>query len=266
MKKVFAVWVFLCNAVLCLAQNNSVRLVKEFNLSGEKVFIDNLKAIYLLKNAQLLKYNTNAELIQTYSNKALGKADFCDVSNAFKIMLFYKNQNSIIFLDNTLAEISEPISLEDKGFYSACAACISAKGGFWIFDTDKQELVFFDNNLQQKSNSGALEQLIGLRIEPIMMHENGDFVYLLDKNKGLLIFDSFASFYKQIPVKDAKASWETENWHVFHLDEELYFVNKNFLSEFSLVLPENKSKDLFFRWNSIYVLTDNGLKEYEIDE
>ncbi|MCK7537529.1 MAG: hypothetical protein MZV63_44530 [Marinilabiliales bacterium] len=83
-----------------------------------------------------------------------------DVSDPFRILIFYKGFNRIVFLDNKLSELLSNIQLNDLGYFHVVAAAASVRGGFWIYDTDFSKLIFIDKSLKAVHISSTLADLI----------------------------------------------------------------------------------------------------------
>ena len=64
---------------------------------------DNIGNYYYIKNNVLFK-KTESTILQ-YQNVSLGKIKKVDIINPLKIVLFYEDFNSVVFLDNLMNEI-----------------------------------------------------------------------------------------------------------------------------------------------------------------
>ena len=86
---------------------------------------DNLQNIYAVTDDfKVVKYDSSGQLLHTYSNKSLGQPTSLDVSNPMKLMLYYKDFSTIVWLDNTLSEITET-NLATIGIIQSPVACLS---------------------------------------------------------------------------------------------------------------------------------------------
>ena len=80
-------------------------LINNGNIISFKV--DKLNNIYTIdKKAELIKYDHKGTRLYTYTDKTLGPIDHLDVSNPLKLLAFYRDYQSLIFLDNTLSVTS----------------------------------------------------------------------------------------------------------------------------------------------------------------
>ncbi|MDA3780091.1 MAG: hypothetical protein PF487_07745, partial [Bacteroidales bacterium] len=80
-------------------------LITKIEFSGDFFKIDNLNNIYLIDGADIDKQNFISGEKFHYNNEFLGEVSFLDVSNPFRILVYYKDFNQFIILDNTLSPI-----------------------------------------------------------------------------------------------------------------------------------------------------------------
>lgn len=256
---------FLFFVLTMKSQGDSLEYVNSLKISGEEIAVDNFGYLYTRSNSALNKYNSNLELMASYSNKSYGNPDVYDVTNPLKILVFYKNRNNVVFLDKTLSEQVSVVNLERKNLLDVLAIGSSNQDGFWVFDNDKQELILFDFNMKEKFKSGSINQLLGYRISPFVIKEKNKSVYLLDSNIGLLIFDLFAGYHKTIPLKKAKQFWVFKNYFVFLVENKLKFIQENMLSEFDLAVPVGKIKSACLKSNLVYVATNDEIVIFKLN-
>ena len=140
MKNFLIYSIFSC---FCLLPSDFV--IKYTIKSNFDIFdIDNTGNIYTVNYNTVTKYNNTGKIIKEYSFPDYFQIDYIDISNPFKILLYSKNKNEIIFTDNNLSQISNNINLDDLGFYDVTAICFSESGGFWF--CNKNQLIHFDSN------------------------------------------------------------------------------------------------------------------------
>ncbi|MDD3740017.1 MAG: hypothetical protein PHH30_02140, partial [Bacteroidales bacterium] len=126
---------------------SQTEIIKEYNVDAEKVRVDNLGYIYLVKGTQLSRYDSDLIKLAQYDYKLNGEITSVDVSDPFRLLVFYKDFNRIVFLDNYLAELRDPIYLDDILIYSTDAVCSSNQGGFRVFDNQNSSVVSFNKDL-----------------------------------------------------------------------------------------------------------------------
>lgn len=204
--------------------SNAQHLIKDTLLSAQAVQADNLSNIYVKEGNSLLKFDDKGNLEQQFNTRKYGSLYSFDTGNPYKILLFYKDFGKIVILDNMLSEQSV-IDLQMLAFSNVSIAATSYQDGFWIYDDIQKSLIRFNSNSKIVIKTGNLEQLLNMQIDPVMMKEYNDKLYLLLNNGEVLVFDIFGSYLKTISLKDTKL--------IQPMDNNLYFLNQNRLSRFN---------------------------------
>jgi hypothetical protein len=206
--------------------------------AGEDSLIaDPLGNIYLMKGAQLVKYDPGGKLLMRYSNKVLGAIESADASNPMKILLFYPDLNRIVFLDNQLSENGPPVDLTEPGLDQTILACSSHDNGFWVYDQREFELVRIDQELHISHRSGNIPLQTGIPVKPTEVYQYQNMVFLYDNNIGFLVFDIFGTYIKTIPLKTVASISFAEGCIFFVREEKLIRFNLTSLEEKEVLLP-----------------------------
>ncbi len=229
-----------------------------YNVDAETFSMDKLGNFYFIDNNILTKTDAKMQTLYTYDNNSYGNLDFVDTSDPLRIMLFYKNFNTLIYLDKNLAELRDPISLDDLNFYSVDVVSVSQNGGFWLYDNQNSRIVELNKNLD------VIQQ--GMNIYSIIGNENisclkvsTNYIVLFATNGELIVLDKFANFYKKLHIKkDALIDLDNNN---------LYVLDKDLLTSFNLdtglskdtKLNVSEAKAISVSGNTIFVLTDKSL-------
>ena len=80
----------------------------------------------MINNDEIIKYNVDGVLQKKFSTKRYGKIDFVDAMNPLKVLVYYKDFQQILFLDNQLTASSNMISLESLGHEQSSLVCSSS--------------------------------------------------------------------------------------------------------------------------------------------
>ena len=104
MKKYY-IFIFIVFKTILYAQNSvQLKLVKTERIKVDNLLgVDRFDSYYYLNNNAFEKKQIHK--IFSYSNLQLGKIDQVKIFNALKIALLHKDFNTIVLLDNRLAEI-----------------------------------------------------------------------------------------------------------------------------------------------------------------
>lgn len=244
MKKVIIILLFI-SALTSYAQTNTT----EFN--GKMLVTDQFGHYYEVSNNEIKKYNLDGELICVYSDNVIGTIATVDVTNPYKVMVFFQDFGNIIILDNTLSPTSEEIDLSDINSSATSLACKSYNNGFWYFNFIQFELVRLTRALNTVNTSGNLSNLLNLNIRPNYLVEYNNRVYLNDPKNGVLVFDVYGTYLKTIPIYGLKqfqvkekyivyvnANSQVETYDFFTLEQQVYKSEK--YNNVNLVRIENE--------------------------
>ncbi|MES2565246.1 MAG: hypothetical protein V4565_00155 [Bacteroidota bacterium] len=189
----------------------------KFPEQNSRVDIDGFGNIYIITENEIVKYNANGILQKKFSTKRYGRIDYVDAMNPLKILVYYKDFQQLLFLDNQLTQSSDMISLEKLGYEQASLVCSSSNNGFWIYDKQNNELSRFDSEFKSLVKTGNLKSILDIDIKPNFMKEHNNYLYLNSANEGILVFDIYGTFYKTIPLKNLK-EFEIVNGDVFYYE------------------------------------------------
>lgn len=220
--------------------------------------------IYLMSADVLQKYDPSGTAIKSYSNKSLGKITAVDASNPLKLVLFYRNFLQIVFLDNTLSQNGDPVSIESLGYPQTQLVCSSHDNGIWIYNQQNFELIRFDQNLQVSNQTGNLVQQLGMDIKPSYMIEYNNRLYVNNPSTGILVFDVFGTYYKTIPIKNNSGFQFKEDEILFYQNNKLNSFNTVTLQLHSSVLPDSTAISARLVRDKLYVLQKDTLSIYTI--
>lgn len=201
--------------------------------------IDPLGYLIFFEKDAVYKMDTSKNLLFQQSLKSYGEITDMDVINPMKYLVFFREQQAIGFFDNTFTPYQTGTRLSDLQVSYATLVCYSMQfDRFWVFDQDNSKLILFNTDGKRSLETENLNGLIGLQ-DPIQMLERNGHLYIVDKDKGVYIFDMFGSLINFIPVKGIQ--WiqvDTDNFY-FVLDKNLGVHNFRTKSSFKIPLILN---------------------------
>ena len=215
----FIVIIAICVVLGCsfVFQTSEPEIHIKFPEQKSHIEIDGFGNIYSITDNEIVKYNANGVLQKKYSTKRYGKIEFVDAMNPLKVLVYYKDFQQLIFLDNQMTEASNMISIEKLGYEQTSLVCSSSNNSFWLYDKQNNELSRFDSELKSLVKTGNLKRILDIDIKPNFLQENNNFIYLNCPNEGILVFDIYGTFYKTIPLKKLK-EFNVINGDVFYFE------------------------------------------------
>lgn len=219
---------------------------------------DNQQNNYYIKNNILTK-NSQTKTYQ-YNNLGLGKITKVDIQNPLQIVIFYKNFNTVVLLDNQLNEIKKidfnlkatPITLE--------AVALSSQNQIWIYDSISSKIGLYNvNNDTLKWISTMLENQI--------LHYESDYIhfYWTDINLNLYrisIYGTIENLGIQ-PKFDAIQLTKNDN-SIYQLNNQLFYYNLTSKSSSKIAIDEKIISKFFFRDGILSIFTQNEITNYKI--
>lgn len=238
-----------------------ISLISEINIEHNYTFFEtnSMNNIFLITDHSIYQYNYSGKEIQSYSNSEYGNLHSIDVNNPFKILLFYKDFNTIVFLDNKLAEISTHISLDKLNIYETNAVCISSTGGFWLFNTNTFQLEKYNKKQNLLQYGTKMESIIDRSLLPNYLSEIGNKIYLGFKNKGVYLFDIYGTFIKFIPIPYKSKPKIINNYIFYDTDTTINRYNtRNFESK-NIHNKYNNNEMFSIEKNKIFIGSKNNI-------
>lgn len=237
-----------------------------FQITAQKFVMDELGNYYFIDGQVVEKRDSKGTLLFRNSELNFGRIDHLDLTNPLQPFLYYKEQNKIIALDNTLSAQGGIIDLFDKGFGQV--ECVGGSRGdaFWLWDVSKTELIKVDKQFNQLNSSGNLSMLLGKSLHPLQIIEKGNDLFLYDKAEGVFVFDIYGNYKSTISIK-ADGQIQIVNGSIAYTWEGMYkILSWDRITETSTPLPPTcKSTPHYFN-QSIHYLENNQLFVYKIQE
>jgi len=128
---------------------------------------------YATGSNEIVKLGLDGKRSAFYSNNSLGNVKTIDVTNPFKILVFYPEFYTIVFLDRQLVEINRQ-NLMDRGFGEILLAGHSRDGHIWLFDELDHKLKKMNLQGNTIAESGDLRLTLGKQIIPVRIREHSD--------------------------------------------------------------------------------------------
>ncbi|MDX1464033.1 MAG: hypothetical protein R3359_13325 [Marinirhabdus sp.] len=255
--------VAILSITLCSAQ--APKLVGETPLAVHTyVGTDTYKNLYYIKDMAFYKEGPDGNYV--FKDFSLGPLSQIDLINPLKILLFYEQTNTVVFIDNRLNEV-ERINFNNlPRFVNIVSVGNAGNNRVWLFNSDTQQLELYDYRQQR-----ALQTSLPMEGKPMSMASNFNYCYLLFKDK-LLTFNVYGSFLSEIEISGAS--------NVVQKDEDVFIVKENLLYEYAepgvhstdkpvqvknVPLPEITIKQLHLTQDFLYIYDGKTLRQFAIN-
>jgi hypothetical protein len=228
--------------------------------------VDNLGNIFVLTpDNQLKKYNAAGDSLGVFNDvRRYGKIAYIDVSNPLKILLFYEEFGTIVMLDRFLNNINS-LDLRQLGFYQVTCIGLAYDNNIWVYDALAGKLNKISSDGTQINQTNDIRPFTDSVPEPIILTDQGGFVYLFDPHQGAFVFDHYGGYQKLIPLK---------NWRHFSVINQtiLGWNGREFLKYDEKMAGEEKKQipayflpalKILIMPDFLYVLKADGIHVYK---
>lgn len=224
--KYLLLFFYIIFSAFAINAQTEFQFIGRLDTDCNKFSVDPLGNIYIICGQNIKKFDISMAKIGDYTNAYLGKISVIDVSDPLRILIYYRELNQAVWLDNFLQELRSPVRLDDIGIDQAALLCSSNLGGFWVFDQLNNQLQYFDKNLKKIYESNSLSPLIG-NIKPSAIAEKNRMVYIFFPGLGIFTFDQFATYSRTLPVFPDNSFQVT--------DKSIYYLQNGFFNRYDLV-------------------------------
>lgn len=202
----------------------SQNLVLEKRLNADAIYLDHLNQIYLLnkKEHTISKYELKGKLLNQTSFKQGWDQAQLDVSDPFKIVMYYPGDFKIRLLDAQLSEIG---SFDDTDLNEQAAVC--------YYTTD--QIAVYSNSILKLKNFREATEILSARIlqpdnlpvsgHPQLFQSNG-FIYLFFPGVGI-------SRFTQLLFEDKR--WQLNSTQAAVVGDFLYYIDGNKLFQLEAI-------------------------------
>ncbi len=246
------IFLLFCFTSYSYAQNE-LTVIKEINVQADKIYSDHIGNFYVLHQETLTKYDSLGTKSYTYSNLQYGNISHVDVSNPLKILIFFKDFNSILYLDKTLSPQGGIIDLNHLTSLSSLV-CSSYQNGIWLYEPLNSEMIRYNQNFKMSSRSGNIQMQLGEVVQPTEMQEVSNRIYITT-TKGFFVFDRYGAFIKTYPFSDAKCLHVINENLFFLKGKNLHSYNTKTLEHTILDISEFDAEFITFDGSYLYLYT-----------
>ena len=156
----------------------------------------------------------------SYGEPTFGNIAQVDANIASKLLVYYRENGTIILLNNELAPIGNPLNLFDKSLMTVTLAAMGNPNTIVLYDEANQELILTDLNLNVSSRTHVAfpGEFRPTDMQVLPEHR----IALLDNQHGICLFDFYGTFEREIPIPGITAMQLMKDQIIFLKDKTLY--------------------------------------------
>ncbi|ULC59298.1 hypothetical protein MBM09_15490 [Flaviramulus sp. BrNp1-15] len=248
---------FLLSVSIFAQEPIEANLIKKTVFKADKIIaIDNFETIYFVNNNVFNKKTLDKTI--TYNNLQLGNLTSANAFNPLKINLFYKDFNTVIILDNRLAEIFKIDFNTLNPYKNASHISTGHDNTLWVFNQDLQKLELFDYKTQTTRAQTAPVQSAVLDLK-----SNYNYCWLLTE-KFLYRYNYFGSLVKKIKNEGYTSLVESNENIILKKENTLFYLKEN-SDEPRLIETSNLLINQFFVTNqTLYIYNNEILQQLQL--
>ncbi|ALJ05140.1 hypothetical protein APS56_08385 [Pseudalgibacter alginicilyticus] len=254
----YIIYIFLILSFSIFSQENiETSPIKKTTLQVDKLIsIDNFETSYFINHNVFYKKTTEKTI--NFSNIQLGTIKTVSVFNPLKINIFYKDFNTIIILDNRLAEIFKIDFNTKLPYRNISFVSTGYDNTLWLFNQDSQQLELYDYKL----NNTRIKTL-PIQDQVIDMTSNYNYCYLLTE-KELLIYNYFGSLILKIKNDGYSSISENNKNIILKKDNSLIYLKKDTKNKIPIKLPNLLINQFFVTNETLYIYDTEILHQFQL--
>lgn len=264
--RVFIFFCLLLLSHLSFSQSDSVfRFVKDYRGAITDFTVDNTGNMYLLyQNGQLKKLRPNGDSLAVFNNvRKFGRLHSVDVSNPLKVLLHFKDFNTVVILDRMLNERSV-LDLRRFNLLQVKAIGQSYDNNIWIYDELDARLKKIGDDGRLIDQSNDFRQIFDSTPSPSVIIDQNKLVYMYDDRKGMYTFDYYGGFKNRIPFTGWRDFTVMDHAVLGRDSSFLYRYDDGTLEVQQFPVPSfmNDAQKIVIRPGNVYLLRDGVIMVY----
>ncbi|WP_397364828.1 hypothetical protein [Olleya sp. R77988] len=249
--------IFLLSFSLLAQDEITTTLQKQDSLKAD-VFVskNNFESLYFIKDNTIIKKEKDQSY--NYSNIQLGNITTVNTFNPLKINVFYADLNTIIILDNRLAEISKLDFNTSQPYKNISHVTTGFDNTLWLFNQDNQYLELYDYKTKK-----TRYKTIPVASKVLDLTSNYNFCWLLTEHY-LYCYNYFGSVvYKVKNDGFLKIKASNENV-IIQTENTLIFYNSKSKKLLPIILPNMLISQFSVTNQILYIYNRKLLYQYQL--
>lgn len=220
------------------------------------ITIDDFGTIYYTKKDVFFKKMPKQAL--AYNNLQLGQLYSADAFNSLKINLFYKDFNTVVILDNRLAEIFKIDFNTVSPYKNVSHVSAGFDNSIWIFNQDLQKLELFDYKTKT-----TRAQTAPIQSRVLDLKSNYNYCWLLTQNH-LFVYNYFGSLVKKMENTGFTSIDISGENLVFKQNNALFLLKANSTTPQEIKIPHLSIKGFSLTNETLYIYDSETLYKLQL--
>lgn len=213
---------------------------------------------YILDNVLFKNSKEIKSLDIGYSNFQLGNITSVNTFNPLKINIFYRDFNTVLILDNRLAEIFKIDFNSQSNYKNVSHITTGSDNTIWLFNQNTQQIELFD----YKTNTTRAKTL-PIQNAVLDLKSNFNFCWVLTE-KQLYMYDYFGNLIRKIKNQGFTSIVIDNENIVLRKDNDLFYLRKNTEIMIPINLPNLLINQFFVTNETLYIYDNEMLQQFQL--
>jgi len=251
----FLAFQLLVNSVF--AQTSSLKVIDRQPMEADRFWgVDSYDQFYFSKNNVFYKTEDGKRF--QFQDLQLGVLESVDLLNPLKLLLFYKEANTVVLLDNRLNEIDRVNFNFISEVKTVDFAGISKDNLLWIFNADLQQLELFNYQLL-RTNASSLP----FNRTVTALKSNYNYAWLKHQ-EGFLKYNINGSLMTKFSFKDVLSFSIYKDQLMVQTVDDLGLFQQETEQLIRFKKPEISFDEFYFNGENLYIYSGKVLYTYKI--
>ena len=212
---------------------------------------DAFKDLYYLKNNNL--YKQTQEQTYNFAQLNLGTVHLVDISNPLRLLIYYKNANQLVLLDNQLNPIAQINLNQLENPIMAKHVGLASLNKIWIVDPQTNQVSLLDRDTQQVKTLTP-----SIQTTPLVFKSGLNQLFWLDEQNQLYQTDLFGKIQLINTLEPHITLHFTDNQLCIYQKNESLYLKKHHQSEVILLSESVKSEAQIYYMNQFLSIFTQG--------
>ena len=251
------IFLFFTSLVAAQAQVELIPM-NSMALSADQVIaVDNFETFYYVKGNILYKQPKGQPPIN-YSNVQLGFPTTVNAFNPLKINMFYQDFNTILILDNRLAEIFKVDFNTKQPYKNVSHVSAGFDNTVWIFNQDLQQLELYDYK-----NDKLRATTVPVQSNVLQLASDYNYCWMLTENY-LYQYTYFGSLISKLENKGF-TSFAVDNENlILKTETDLFYKSKKAETMIAVERPKLLINQFLLTNETLYIYDSEKLHSYQL--
>jgi len=257
MQKLF--YILFLFGFTCFSQTQvKAIIIDSTSLKAETILgIDTFGTLYYDTEDNTFHKKTKDTTI-VYSNFQLGKITTANTFNSLKINLFYRDFNTVLILDNRLAEIYKIDFNTSLPYKNVSFVSTGFDNTLWIFNQDLQQLELYD----YKSKKVRLKT-VPVQSKVLDLKSDYNNCYMLTENY-LYIYNYFGTLIRKHKNVGFEKMAFSKAQLVLNKENQLFVLSKNDTEILSIEHPNLLINQFLVTNETLYIYDNEILHQFQL--